>query len=144
MDSDSEITVLIIDEHPEVCRLLARGLEALPGFRVLDCTTNPLLAAELAHQYSPQIILTDFKRSGNSRGSALRWLRQVSPGSSLVVHTSYYVKGEREALQSAGVARCLLKGMSVKELGAELRKVLQARRGDTADGLPATAPPRAQ
>jgi DNA-binding NarL/FixJ family response regulator len=142
MDGDNEITVLIIDEHPEVCRLLARGLEALPGFRVLDHTTNPVLAAELAHQYSPQIIVTDFKRSGSSRGGALRWLRQVSPGSFLVVHTSYYVNGEREALQSAGVARCLLKGMSVKKLGAELRKVLQAKRGDTADGLPATAHPR--
>jgi DNA-binding NarL/FixJ family response regulator len=143
MDSDSEITVLIIDEHPEVCRLLARGLEALPGFRVLDHTTNPMLAAELAHQYSPQIVVADFKRSGSSRGSALRWLRQVSPDSSLVVHTSYYVEGEQEALQSAGVARCLLKGMSVKELGAELRRVVQTRRRDTAGDLQATAPPRA-
>jgi DNA-binding NarL/FixJ family response regulator len=142
MNSESEITVLIIDEHPEVCRLLARGLEALPGFRVLDHTTNPMLAAELAHQYSPQIIVTDFKRSGSARGSALRWLRHVSPGSSLVVYTSYYGNGEQEALQSAGVARCLLKGMSIKELGAELRKVVQTRRGDTAGGSRATAPPR--
>lgn len=143
MDGDNEITVLIIDEHPEVCRLLARGLKALPGFRVLDHTTNPMLAAELAHQYSPGIIVADFKRSGGSRSSALRWLRQVSPDSSLVVHTSYYVKGEQEALQSAGVARCLLKGMSVKELGAELRKIVQARRRGAAGELQATARPRA-
>jgi hypothetical protein len=46
-------------------------------------------------------------------------------------------------LQSAGVARCLLKGMSIKELGAELRKVVQTRRGDTAGGLRAAAPPGA-
>ena len=37
----------------------------------------------------------------------------------------------------------LLKGMSVKELGAELRRVFQTRRRDTAGDLQATAPPRA-
>lgn len=130
MNDDREITVLVIDEYEEVCRLLARSLEALPGFRVLAHTTNPVKAAELAHELAPQIIIADFKRGAAPRIDMFRWIGQSSPQSRLVIHTSYYTPGEQAALQTNGVSRCLLKGMSVKDLGAELLNVVNGRASD--------------
>jgi DNA-binding NarL/FixJ family response regulator len=127
MNDDREITVLVIDEYEEVCRLLARSLESLPGIRVLAHTTNPVKAAELAHELAPQIIIADFKRGAAPRVDMFRWIGRSSPQSRLVIHTSYYTPDEREALQANGFSRCLLKGMSVKDLGAELRNVISGR-----------------
>jgi len=50
MKPERELTVLIIDEHPEVSQMLARGLRRIPGIRVVGETSNVMLGAELAHR----------------------------------------------------------------------------------------------
>lgn len=114
------VTVLILDEHEEVCAALARRIEDFGGFRVIEATPNPVLAAEIAHEFSPQIIIADFKRGPRPREEMVRWIRQASPKSKLVVYGSYYTEGEREAFAAAGATRCLLKGMSATALAEEL------------------------
>lgn len=125
---DPPITLIVVDQHEDVCHRLARSLEALPGVRVLAHTTNVMLAAELAHQYSPDVIVADFNWGAATRPDALRLIGEMSPDSRLVMYSSYYTDGEREAFAEAGADICLLKGMSVKELGAQLRKAAAARR----------------
>jgi len=44
MKPERELTVLIIDEHPEVSQMLARGLRRIPGIRVVGETSNVMLA----------------------------------------------------------------------------------------------------
>jgi DNA-binding NarL/FixJ family response regulator len=122
-----EVTVLVIDEHDAVCVALARRIEGFGGFRVIEATTNPVLAAEIAHEFTPQIILADFKRGPRPREEMVRWMRQASPKSKLIIYGSYYTAGEREAFANAGASLCLLKGMSAKDLAEELRTV--ARNG---------------
>jgi len=122
------ITVLIIDEYPDVRGLLARGLESLDDFRVVATTGNPLLAAELAHKLRPDVIIADFRRRGPSREEMFRWIGLSSPRSRLVVLTTYMHDGEEEALLRAGASRCLLKGTTVKQLAHELR-ILTAGKG---------------
>lgn len=122
------LTVIVVDQNDEVCERLAQALDRLPGVRVLAHTTNLMLAAELAHQFTPDSILADFKRNGADRPEALQWLRQMSPASSIVIHSSFYTEGEREAFTEAGADLCLLKGMGVKALAGQLAQA--ARSGD--------------
>jgi DNA-binding NarL/FixJ family response regulator len=82
-----------------------------------------MLGAELAHQYEPDVIIADFRWGEGARFDMLRWLKRMSPYSKLVVNTSYYTDGEREAFTEAGAALCLLKGMSTRELAAQVRKI---------------------
>lgn len=117
------VTVLVIDEHEAVCIALARRIEGFGEFHVIEATSNPVLAAEIAHEFAPQIIVADFKRGPRPREEMVRWIRQASPASKLVIFGSYYVDGEREAFAAAGAQRCLLKGMSAKELADELHAV---------------------
>jgi DNA-binding NarL/FixJ family response regulator len=119
------ITVLIIDEHPEVNARLAHGLSAMAGFRVVAHTTNPVWAAEFAHHWKPQIIIADFERGHGPRSEMARWLKENSPDSRIVVFSSYYAKDERNEFLQAGASRCLLKGLTLNELAAELRNIAQ-------------------
>ena len=120
MNQERELTVLIIDEHSSVSRMLARGLNRVPGIRVIGETSNVMLGAELAHQLEPDVILADFRRTGPPRAETYRWLGRVSPGSRIVAHTSYVANGEERTLRDAGVAACCLKGVSVTELAERL------------------------
>jgi len=120
MNGNQLTTVLIIDEHEAVCEVLARRIEGFGGFRVVQATTNPVLAAEIAHEFSPKIIIADFKRGPRPRPEMVRWMKKASPTSRVVIYASYYTDGERESFAEAGADRCLLKGMSASELGREL------------------------
>ena len=130
MDEHSEITVMVVDQHEEVCDRLAHALEGLPGIRVLAHTTNLMLGAELAHQFAPDVIIADFRWGEATRADVLEWLGRMSPNSHLVVYSSYFTDGEREAFHAAGAERCLLKGMSVKELADDLRRVATQANGE--------------
>jgi len=120
MNGESEVRLLIIDEHPGISPLLAGRLSLVPGIRVIGETANVMLGAELAHQLEPDIILADFRRTGPPRAEIYRWLSRVSPRSRVVAHTSYVANGDERALREAGVARCILKGSSVRRLAEEL------------------------
>lgn len=127
MEKDRPFTVIVVDQHEEVCESLAYSLERLSGVKVLAHTTNPVGAAKLAHESSPDVIIADFTWGGAARPDILRWFSRMSPRSHLVVYSSYYTDGEREAFESAGAALCLLKGLSIRELAAEARKLLPAK-----------------
>jgi DNA-binding NarL/FixJ family response regulator len=123
------ITVLVIDEHPEVSARLAHGLSGIAGFRVVAHTTNPIWAAEFAHHWKPQIIIADFKRSNGPRSEMVRWMKENSSDSMIVVFSSYYSDDERSEFLQAGASRCLLKGLTLNELAAELRNVAEEAPG---------------
>jgi len=120
MENTSDFTVLIIDEHSDISPLLAERLSLVRGIRVIGETANVMLGAELAHQLEPDVILADFRRTGPPRSETYRWLSRVSPNSRVIAHTSYLSNGDETALREAGVARCLLKGGSVKKLAEQI------------------------
>lgn len=120
-----EIDVLIIDEHADVRTLLARRLSADPRFRVIAHTGSPLRGTELAWAWEPDIILIEPKSAARTGADAYLRIARASPRSRLVVFTSYLREGERRAYLEAGVAKCLLKGMSMKALAQELASLAE-------------------
>ena len=129
MKPERELTVLIIDEHPEVSQMLARGLRRIPGIRVVGETSNVMLGAELAHRLEPGVIVADFRRTGPPRAETYRWLARVSPTSRIIAHTSYLPSGDERALREAGVANCVLKGSSVKKLASQIIEIVNSPDG---------------
>jgi DNA-binding NarL/FixJ family response regulator len=138
MKQERELTVLIVDEHPEVSQVLARGLRRIRGIRVVGETANVMLGAELAHQFEPDVILADFRRTGPPRAETYRWLARVSPSSRIVAHTSYIANGEERALRDAGVAACCLKGLSITKLAERLVETAASKPAPArTNGVPA-------
>ena len=122
-----EITVLIIDEHPAVRRELARGLSAARPLKVVSHTGDYRLGTELAWFWEPDIILLDVKTNGHDALDICRQVGRASPGSALVVFTSYLANGDERPYLEAGASKCLLKGMSMKGLVKELSALANQR-----------------
>jgi DNA-binding NarL/FixJ family response regulator len=134
MQNERELSVLIIDENSGISPVLAPRLSAIPGIRVIGETANVMLGAELAHQFEPDVVLADFRRTGPPRAETYRWLARISPASTLIAHTSYLPYGDERALREAGVTRCVLKSETVKDLGAQIIATATARRVGHAKG----------
>ena len=124
-----EITVLLLDDHTDVRVLLAKRLGSLPGFKVVAHSANPLVGADLAHVMRPEVIIADFQRRQFQR-ELYRWLARAAPQSHLVILTSYMEECEQGECKEAGVALCLLKGISVRELAEKLRELVTGRAPD--------------
>ena len=137
MKTGSELTVLIIDEHPTVSQMLARSLRRIPDIRVVGETSNVMLGAELAHQLEPDVILADFRRTGPPPHETYRWLARISPSSHLIAHTSYLSNGDEKALREAGVSSCVLKGSPVAELASQLMSTALRRNPGSANAVKA-------
>jgi DNA-binding NarL/FixJ family response regulator len=120
MKTEREVTVLIVDEHTGIPKVLADRLGRTPGMHVIGETANVMLGAELAHQLQPDVILADFRRTGPPRAETYRWLCRISPSSRVIAHTSYLPNGDERALRDAGVARCILKGGNVAQLAEQI------------------------
>ncbi len=121
-----QVNVLVIDEHSDVCASLARGLAAQPGLNVVGATSNLVFGAELAHLSEPDIIVAGFKRVNGDSVVTCRWLKRMSPRSRLVMLASYLEDGEEKRFQAAGASRCLLSGISAKDLAGEVLRVSRA------------------
>ena len=117
----SIVTILIIDEHDHVRGLLASGLDKSGPFRVVAHTSSPLIGTELAWFWEPDIILIDLKGRGRYAVEVCRRIARASPASRIVIFTSYLVSGEEKSYLAAGAARCLLKGVTLRDLARELR-----------------------
>jgi DNA-binding NarL/FixJ family response regulator len=128
MKNNHELTLLIIDEHTGVPKLLAERLGRVSGMHVIGETANVMLGAELAHQLQPDVILADFRRTGPPRAETYRWLCRISPSSRVIAHTSYLPNGEERALREAGVTRCILKGGNVAQLAEQILHLMRPDR----------------
>jgi DNA-binding NarL/FixJ family response regulator len=122
---------LIIDEYSGISALLAERLNAIPSIHVIGETPNVMLGAELAHQFEPDIVLADFRRTGPPRAETYRWLSRISPRSLVVAHISYIANGDERIFREAGVAACILKGLSVQELADRLSELTSLQEAAT-------------
>jgi DNA-binding NarL/FixJ family response regulator len=122
-------SILLIDNHEKVRSLLARRLNALPEFHVVGETASALRGAELASALSPDIILFDSAAPGSYGAAVCAQIQRSSPGSRVVVYSSYLTEGDTDRYKDAGASRCLLKGMTLQDLAGELHAVMRNGTG---------------
>lgn len=121
------ITVLVVDDH----ELVRRGLRDLLGtaddLTVVGAAVDGDEAVRLAEATQPDVVLMDLSMPGTDGVEATRRLARVSPGSRVVVLTSFSENERIVAALEAGAVGYLLKDVDPDEL---LRGVRAAARGD--------------
>jgi DNA-binding NarL/FixJ family response regulator len=141
------ITILIVDDHEDLRRVLVRRLHSRADFVVVGDTASPLRGMELAAVRRPDIILFDAPTPGPYAAELCARIVKASPESRLVVFTSFLDDESESAYHDAGAVKCILKEMSVAKLAAELAGVVNrveqpAVNGATAFATPVLPPPR--
>ena len=121
------ITILIVDDHAVVRRGARAFLEAQPDFAVVGDVSSGGEAVLLAADLAPDVVLMDLVMPGMDGVQATRLVKQKSPGSQVIVLTSYHEDEHIFPAIRAGALSYLLKDIGLPDLADAIRK---AARGE--------------
>lgn len=119
--TDSRPTLLVADDDPVVCAVLAVQLEA--QFQVIATAGSAGEAVTLAELHRPDAALVDVEMPGGGALEALRGLATSSPNTRVVVLSARKAP-EDDELADAGAMAYLRKGLSGPQVAAALTAAL--------------------
>lgn len=124
--------ILIIEDNPMNLKLLRDVLE-VKGYRVLACGSAEE-GLDLARRELPDLILMDIQLPAMDGVSALHELRRDARTERIpvIAVTASAMPMEREKILAAGFDGYQAKPLSVKEITAEVRRVLDGFEGGAA------------
>jgi DNA-binding NarL/FixJ family response regulator len=121
------LRVLLVDDHAIVREGLRALLDEDPSITIVAEAANGDEATELAARLQPNLVLMDLKMPGMPATDAIRVIRARSPGTQILVLTSYVDDEQVQAVLSAGALGYVLKDVAKAEL---LRAMATVARGE--------------
>jgi two-component system, NarL family, response regulator len=118
-----KIRVLVVDDHPVVCRGLSAILQTEQGMTVVGQAFNGEQAVRMFKEHRPDVTLMDLRMPGMTGVDAIRAIRAISPNATFIVLTTFHGDEDIHRALKAGAQSYLLKGMSDSELVDAIRKV---------------------
>ncbi|MEU7281035.1 response regulator transcription factor [Streptomyces sp. NPDC045431] len=123
----SEITLLIVDDHPVVRDGLRGMFDADPDFRVLGEAADGVEGVALAQRLDPDVILMDLRMPGGSGVEAIAELTRRGARSRVLVLTTYDTDTDTLPAIEAGATGYLLKDAPREELFTAVRAAAEGR-----------------
>ena len=87
--SDTNILVLIADDHPVVRSGLAMIIQYATGVEVVAEASTGIEAVELFRQHQPDVVLMDLKMPEMNGVDAIATIRQECPDARVIILTTY-------------------------------------------------------
>ena len=106
----AKTTVLVVDDVPELARLLQITVELDGRFECVGAASTTTEAVDLAAHLQPHTIVLDLSMDGDDALAALRLLRNVAPEARIVVFTGRDDRNLRDEALASGASAWLLKG----------------------------------
>lgn len=125
----SKTRILVVDDEPDICKLVARGLEEL-GYSI-DTAMSPSDAAKLAREAHYSVVVSDYVMSDERYGNGIQLIDELSrvlPATRFVLLTGKGNDLVQEQAFLSGAVRYIRKGASIKAICARIDDV--ARRED--------------
>lgn len=112
----SELTILLVDDHPVVREGYRRLLERTPGYRVVAEASDATSAYQAYQKAKPNVVIMDLSLPGVGGIEALRHIRQWDRDARVLIFTMH--SGAQFALKAfeAGAAGYVTKGSDAAEL----------------------------
>ena len=126
--SQSRISVLIVDDHSVVRKGVRAFLEAQPDLHVVGEAESGEEAIRLVEERIPDVVLMDLLMPGMNGVETTRHVKRISPHTQVIVLTSYYEDENIFPALRAGAISYTLKDIHPSELVEVVRK---AARGES-------------
>ncbi|GIX48526.1 MAG: hypothetical protein KatS3mg131_2737 [Candidatus Tectimicrobiota bacterium] len=126
---DAPPSLLIVEGNAHMLALLQRFL-ARQQLMTAAATSLPEARSLIAQQYYP-VVLTDLFWPQDSGRELLRYIRQTSPRTRVVVMTPFGSPALHQSLQQEGAYACIPKPFSLHRLWQLLQQALQAEERAT-------------
>jgi DNA-binding NarL/FixJ family response regulator len=114
------VRVLVVDDSPDLRRIVRRALEASGSFEVVGEAEDGQQALHMAAQTRPDLVLLDLAMPGMGGLAALPRLQRAAPGAKIVVLSVYQGQHIRSAATSRGAVGYLEKGIPARRFVGEL------------------------
>jgi DNA-binding NarL/FixJ family response regulator len=121
------VRVLIVDDAAESREILRRALSFDPGIEVVGEAGSGHESVSKTEEAHPDVVLMDVRMPEGDGISATRDITRRFPGTRVIALTAYDDRASVRDMLTAGATGYLLKGASVDELVAAVRK---ARQGE--------------
>jgi DNA-binding NarL/FixJ family response regulator len=127
-DSNSPLTVLIVDDHFVVRSGLAASLELDDGIKVAGEAERGEDVVAAYQQHKPRVVLMDLQLPGIDGIAATAALRMQDANARVLIFSTFARDDEIQAALDAGALGYLQKSASRDELLTALRNVAQGRK----------------
>jgi CheY-like chemotaxis protein len=122
---EASATILVVDDDPDIRRVLADSLDAL-GYRVVEAADGPAGLAALEAQ-APDLMMVDFAMPGMNGAEVARAARQRRPDLPIVFASGYADTAAIESVAGKD-APVLRKPFRIRDLQAVVAQMLAASR----------------
>lgn len=103
------VTLLIVDDQPGVLDALRQYFAVEPDIRIVGEAADGQLAIALASELQPDVIIIDIRMPNLGGIDAIPHLRQVAPGSKVIILTIYDDSASRAQALAAGASAFVAK-----------------------------------
>ncbi len=110
------IRVVVADDHEVVRRGLREVLQVAPGMKLVGEVSDGSEAIRIVTEQEVDVLILDLTMPGPSALDIVERLREVSPGTRVLVHTMHNECGRLSRLLEAGAAGYVLKTSSLDGL----------------------------
>lgn len=126
--SNNQIRILIVDDHPVVCIGLTRMLSAHSGLDVIGSAPSGEEALAIVQQNKPDLLLLDLRMPGMDGISVMHALRRIDAPPRVIVITSFEKDEDIYRSIRAGAQGYLLKDTTESEMVAAITAVDAGKR----------------
>ncbi|MBP1938482.1 response regulator [Paenibacillus sediminis] len=125
METETQIKVLIVDDHEMVRIGLAAVLGTEEDIEVVGEASNGADGIRLAGEYKPDVVLMDLVMEGIDGIETTRQLLKLQPSSKVIVLTSYLDDEKMYPVIEAGAFSYLLKTSRASEIADAIRAAVR-------------------
>jgi two-component system invasion response regulator UvrY len=129
----SELTILLVDDHPVVREGYRRLLERTPGYRVVAEAHDAMSAYQAYQKSRPNVVVMDLSLPGIGGIEALRHIRQWDRDARILIFTMHSGAGFALKAFEAGAAGYVTKGSDAAELVSSIAVVAKGGRAMSDD-----------
>lgn len=123
-NQETDKRILIVDDHPLICRGLAQIIDQEPGLRVCGDAGDINDAMKKVESLAPDLLVVDISLKSSSGIELIKAVKARYPRLPAIVYSMHEESVYAERALRAGAAGYLMKDRPAEELIAAIRKVL--------------------